>query len=97
MVVNKTIHVNKGDVPDILLNMFPSDSPGIRNPMNQQVVAPDPVFPQSYRNILNKQEFIIHNSVTRSVQYSLYTLPKCQPFMTNLELDGIESILTITS
>jgi hypothetical protein len=43
--------------------------------MNQQVVAPDPVFPQSYRTILNNQEFIIHNSVTRLVQYSLYTLP----------------------
>ncbi len=43
--------------------------------MNRQVVAPDPVFPQSYRTILNNQEFITHNSVTRLVQYSLYTLP----------------------
>ncbi len=43
--------------------------------MNWQVVAPDPVFPQSYRTILNKQEFIVHNSVTRPVQYSLDTLP----------------------
>jgi hypothetical protein len=43
--------------------------------MNRQMVAPDPVFPQSYRTILNKQEFITHNSVTRLVQYSLYTLP----------------------
>ena len=42
--------------------------------MNWRVVAPDPVFPQSYQTILNKQEFIIHNSVTRPVQYSLYTL-----------------------
>ncbi len=48
MVVNKTIHGNNGDVPDILLNMFLSSSPGIRNHMNWQVVAPDPVFPQSY-------------------------------------------------
>ncbi len=75
MVVNKTIHGNNGDVPDILLNMFLLSSPGIRNHMNLQVVAPDPVFPQSYQTILNKQEFIIHNSVTRPVQYSLYTLP----------------------
>ncbi len=37
--------------------------------------APDPVFQQSYQTILNKQEFIIHNSVTRPVQYSLYTMP----------------------
>ncbi len=66
---------NNGDVPDILLNMFLSSSPGIRNHMNQQVVAPDPVFPQSYWTILNKQEFIIHNSATQLVQYSLYTLP----------------------
>ncbi len=43
--------------------------------MDRQVVAPDPVFPQSYQLILNKQEFIIHNSVTQQVQYSLYTLP----------------------
>ncbi len=75
MVVNKTIYGNNGDVPDILLNMFLSSSPGIRNHMNPPVVAPDPVFPQSYQIILNKQEFIIHNSVTRPVQYSLYTLP----------------------
>ncbi len=43
--------------------------------MNRQVVAPDPEFSQSYQTILNKQEFIIHNSVTRPVQYSLSTLP----------------------
>jgi hypothetical protein len=75
MVVNKTMYGNNGDVPDIVLNMFLLSSPGIRNHMNRQVVAPDPVFPQSYRTILNKQQFIIHNSVTRPVQYSLYTLP----------------------
>jgi hypothetical protein len=75
MVVNKTIYRNNGDVPDILLNMFFLSSPGIRNHMNRQMVAPDPVFPQSYQTILNKQEFIIHNIVTRPVQYSLYTLP----------------------
>jgi hypothetical protein len=43
--------------------------------MNLQVGAPDPVFPQSYQTIFNKQEFIIHNSVTQLVQYSLSTLP----------------------
>ncbi len=75
MEVNKTIYGNNGDVPDILLNMFLLSSPGIRYHNNQQVVAPDPVFPQSYQTILNKQEFIIHNSVTRPVQYSLSTLP----------------------
>jgi hypothetical protein len=47
MVVNKTIHGNNGDAPDILLNMFLLSSPGIKNHMNRQVVAPDPVFPQS--------------------------------------------------
>ncbi len=75
MVVNKTIHGNNGDVPDILLNKFLLSSPGIRNHMNRRVVATDPVFPQSYQTILNKQEFIIHNSVTQQVQCSLYTLP----------------------
>ncbi len=48
MVVNKTKYGNNGDVPDKLLNMFLSSSPGIRNCMNRQVVAPDPEFPQSY-------------------------------------------------
>jgi hypothetical protein len=48
MVVNKTIYGNNGDVPDILLNMFLSSSPGIRNHMNLPVRAPDPVIPQSY-------------------------------------------------
>ncbi len=33
------------------------------------------MFPQSYQTIFNKQEFIIHNSVTQPVQYSLSTLP----------------------
>jgi hypothetical protein len=75
MVVNKTIYENNGDIPDILLNMFLSSSPGIRNHMNQQVVAPDLVFPQSYQTNLDKQEFIIHNSETQMVQYSLCTLP----------------------
>ncbi len=74
MVVNKTIYENNGDVPDSLLNMFLLSSPGIRNHMSLQVGAPDPVFPQSYQTILNKQEFIIHNSVTQPVQYYLSTL-----------------------
>jgi hypothetical protein len=48
MVVNKTIYGNNVDVPDIVLNMFLLSSPGVRNHMKRQVVAPDPVFPQSY-------------------------------------------------
>jgi hypothetical protein len=75
MIVNKTIYGNNGDVPDIFLNMFLSSSPGIRNHMNRQVGAPDPVFPQSYRTILNNQEFIIHNSVTQPVQNTLSKMP----------------------
>jgi hypothetical protein len=75
MVVNKTIYGNNGDVPEKLLNMFLWGSPGITNNMNWQVVAPDPEFPQSYQTILNKQEFIIHNSVTQPVQYFLSPLP----------------------
>ncbi len=43
--------------------------------MNWQVGAPHPVFPQSYQPILNKQESIIHNSVTQLVQFSLFTMP----------------------
>ncbi len=75
MEVNKTIYGNNEDVPDKLLDIFLLSSSGIRNHMNQQVGAPDPVFPQSYSTILNKQGFIIHNSVTRLVQYSLFTMP----------------------
>jgi hypothetical protein len=55
MVVNKTIYGNNGDVPDILLNMFLLSSPGIRNHMNLQEGAPDPVFPQSYEPSLTSR------------------------------------------
>jgi hypothetical protein len=75
MEVNKTMYGNNECVPDNLLEIFLSSSPGIRNHMNQQVVAPDPVFSQSYQTIVNKQEFIIHNSVTQPFQYSLSTMP----------------------
>ncbi len=73
--VNKTIYGNNGYVLDKLLGIFLLSYPRIGNRMNQEVVALDPVFPQSYRTIINNQEFIIHNSVTRPVQYTLYTLP----------------------
>jgi hypothetical protein len=74
MEVNKTIYGTNEDVPDKILDIFLLSSPGIRNHMNQRVGAPDPVLPQSYQTILNKQEFIINNSVTRPVQYSLFTV-----------------------
>jgi hypothetical protein len=57
------------------LDIFLLSCPGIGNHMNRQFFAPDPGFPQSYRTIINKQEYIIHNSVTRPVQYSLSTMP----------------------
>jgi hypothetical protein len=75
MEVNKTIYGHNKDVPDKLLDIFLLSSSGIKNHMNWQVGAPDPVFPQSYWTILNKQEFIIHNSVTQPAQYSLFTIP----------------------
>jgi hypothetical protein len=65
---------NNEDVPDKPLDIFLLSSPGVRYHMIQQVGATDLVFPQSYQTILNKQEFIIHNSVTQPVQYSLYTM-----------------------
>ncbi len=48
---------------------------GIGKHMNRRVVATEPVFPQSYWTSINKQEFIIHDSVTLPVQNSLSTLP----------------------
>jgi hypothetical protein len=48
MEVNKTMYGNNEDVPDKLLVIFLLSSPGIRNHMNWQVGAPDPVFSQSY-------------------------------------------------
>ncbi len=54
MEVNKTIYGTNEDVPDKLLDIFLLSSLGISNHMNQQVGAPDPVFPQSYWTILNK-------------------------------------------
>jgi hypothetical protein len=68
MEVNKTIHGNNKDVPDNkLLDIFLLSSSGIRNHMNRQVRARDPVFPQSYETMFNEQEFIIHNSMTQPV------------------------------
>ncbi len=64
MVVNKTIKGNNGSVPDKHLDIFRLNNPEIRKHMNHQVVAPDLEFSQSYQTILNKQEFIIHNSLT---------------------------------
>ncbi len=89
MVVNKTIYGNNGDVPDILLNMFLLSSPGIRNHMNLQEGAPDPVFPQSYEPSLTSR-----NSSSTIVWPNGFNIPcphclQSQPFMTNLELDGI--------
>jgi hypothetical protein len=95
--VNKTMYGNNEDVPAKLLDLFLLRSLGIINQMIQQVGATDPVFPQSYRTILNKREFIIHNSVTRPVQYSFYTMPTMSSIYDNLELDGMEKILTIIS
>ncbi len=75
MEVNKTIYGNNECVPDKLLNIFLLSSLGIGNHMNWQVGSPDPVFPQSNQTTINKQELIVHNSVTRMVQYSLPTIP----------------------
>jgi hypothetical protein len=75
MEVNKTMNGNNEGVPDKLMVIFLLSSSGIRNHMHRQVGAPDPVFPQSYRTIINNQEFIIHNSVTQPVQYYLSTMP----------------------
>jgi hypothetical protein len=45
MEVNKTMYGNNEGVPDKLLVIFFLSSLGIRNHMNRQVGAPDPVFP----------------------------------------------------
>jgi hypothetical protein len=75
MEVNKTMYGNNEGVLDKLLVILLLSSPGIRNHMNWQVGAPDPVFPQSYQTILKKQELIIHNSVAQPFKYSLSTVP----------------------
>jgi hypothetical protein len=62
--VNKTIYRNNDDVPDKLMDIFLLRSPGLINHMIWQVGATDPVITQSDQTILNKQEFIIHNSMT---------------------------------
>jgi hypothetical protein len=73
--VNKTMYENNEDVPRKHMDIFLLGSPGIINHMIRGGGFTDPVFPQSYQTILNIQEFIIHNSVTRPVQYSLSTMP----------------------
>jgi hypothetical protein len=62
--VNKTMYGNIEDVPDKLMELFLLRTPGLINHMIWQVGVTDPVFPQSYRTILSKREFIIHNSMT---------------------------------
>ncbi len=75
MEVNKTTYGNNDCVLDKLFEIFLLSSPGIRNHMNPQVVAPDHIFPESYQTIINKQDIIFHNGVTQLVQYSLSTMP----------------------
>jgi hypothetical protein len=72
--VNKTMYGNNEGVPRKLMDIFLLGSPGIINHMIQRGGFTGPVFPQSYPTILNKQEFIIHNSVTQPVQHSLSTI-----------------------
>jgi hypothetical protein len=59
------------------MDIFRLRTPGLINHMSQQVGATEPVFPQLYRTIIKKHEFIIHNNVARPVQYSLHCL-QCQ-------------------
>ncbi len=73
--VNNTMYGNYEDVPDKLMDIFLLRTPGLINHMIRQVGDTDPVFTQLYRTIINKHEFIIHNSVTRPVQKSLHILP----------------------
>jgi hypothetical protein len=72
---NKTMYGSNEDIPRKLMDIFLLGSPGIINHMIWCGRFTDPVFPQYYRTILNKQEFTIHNSVTGPVQYSLSTMP----------------------
>ncbi len=97
MVVNKTIYGNNGDVPDKLLNMFLSSSPGIRNHMNWQAVA---LMLSSHSLI--ELSLTITNSSSTIVWPDRFNVPcpnclQWQPFMTKLELDGMTLILIITS
>jgi hypothetical protein len=71
---NKTMYGNNEDVPAKLMKIFLLSRPGIINYMIWQGVATDPVIP-SYWTILNKRKFIIHNSMTWPVEFSLYTMP----------------------
>ncbi len=73
--VNKILYGNNEDIPKKLMDIFLLGSPGIINHMILQGGFTDPLFTQSYQTILNKQEFIIHNSVTQLVQFSLSTMP----------------------
>jgi hypothetical protein len=67
---------NNEDFLTKLMDIFLLSSPGNINHMIRPGGATNPVFPQSHQIILNKWEFIIHNSVTRPVQFSLSTVPK---------------------
>jgi hypothetical protein len=52
--------------------------------MMRQGRATPPVFQHSYQTILNQSEYIIHNSATRPVQFSLGRLPTMPSFTQKL-------------
>ncbi len=75
MEANKTIYRTNTTVPKKLMEIFRLSSPKMIALMMRQGRATPPVFPCSYRTILNQIEYIIHNSVTRLIQFSLGRLP----------------------
>ncbi len=65
--------------------------------MIQQGGANDPVFPQSNQTILNKWEFIAHNSVIWLVQFSLPTMATMLTIYDKPAAEWNKSKLMITS
>ena len=80
----KTIYGTGKPVPKKLMEMFLLSSLGtIAHMMRRRKYTP-PDFQHSYRIIYNQSKYIIHNTVTQSVQFSLGSLPTMSSFTQKL-------------
>jgi len=84
-------------VPERMLTMFDLFNEDIVSHVTQMNTFEDPTYPQSYSGMINKQQMIVHCSVTRPVQFLLGSISSQQPLQTNVELDGTTRTLSVTS
>jgi hypothetical protein len=73
--LNNTIYGRNSNVSKSLLKVFDLNSEGMKKLLIWQSRVTPPVFPQSYQTLNDNEEYLVHNSVTQPVQFSLGRLP----------------------